>query len=118
MQDFPISGDELLDFREWQSDTGLVFNARDQHFYLTFVESGEAVSVKIKENIVPDSVLEAIKMGVWDFEPNGKAQAQYYSTEAMPGTGEKLSILARRVRSGLPLWHPNDRQTFNDSDEE
>jgi hypothetical protein len=30
-------------------------------------------------------------------------------TDAMPGTKEKLSVLAERVEEGLPLWHPEDR---------
>jgi hypothetical protein len=28
----------------------------------------------------------------------------------MPGTRKKLTVLAERVRLGLPLWHPADRQ--------
>ena len=27
----------------------------------------------------------------------------------MPGTQEKLLVMAERIRSGLPLWHPADR---------
>ena len=57
----------------------------------------------------PRSVLEAIKMGLWDFEPPEVESSQYHSTEAMPGTKAKLSVLAQRVESGLPLWHPEDR---------
>jgi len=58
---------------------------------------------------VPKSVLEAVKLGLWDFEPTEVASAQFASTDAMPGTREKLEVLATRVRSGLPLWHPRDR---------
>jgi hypothetical protein len=35
----------------------------------------------------------------------------------MPGTDEKLEVLAERVRAGLPLWHGNDR-TFFEMEEE
>jgi len=59
---------------------------------------------------VPKSVLEAIKMGLWDFEPPEVESSQFDFTEAMPGTKEKLQVLADRVRVGLPLWHPEDRQ--------
>jgi hypothetical protein len=55
------------------------------------------------------SVLEAIKMGHWDFEPAEVPTSDYDGTDAMPGTREKLAVLAERMRTGLPLWHPRDR---------
>jgi len=58
---------------------------------------------------VPKSVLEAIRMGLWDFEPPEVRSSDYDGTDAMPGTREKLEILAERVKAGLPLWHPLDR---------
>ena len=58
---------------------------------------------------MPKSVLDAIKMGHWDFEPPEIESCKFSWTEAMPGTKEKLDVLTERVRSGLPLWHPNDR---------
>ena len=58
---------------------------------------------------MPRSVLDAIKMGLWDFEPPEVDQNEFDSTEAMPGTKAKLQILAHRVKHGLPLWHPADR---------
>lgn len=58
---------------------------------------------------MPNSVLEAIKMGVWDFEPVDVESDDYDATEALPGSREKLDVLASRVRSGLPLWHECDR---------
>ena len=58
---------------------------------------------------MPESVLEAIKRGIWDFEPEEVGGNQFASTESMPGTKGKLSALAERVRSGLPPWHPSDR---------
>jgi hypothetical protein len=67
---------------------------------------------------VPQSVLEAIKEGVWDYEPADADSNEYEATEALPGTDEKLNELARRVERGLPLWHPQDRRTFNDRDDE
>jgi len=67
---------------------------------------------------VPRSVLEAIKDGNWDYEPEVAATASYSSTKALPGTDEKLEILANRVRRGLPLWHPSDRRSFDDQEAE
>jgi hypothetical protein len=58
---------------------------------------------------VPKSVLDAIKMGFWDFEPPDVATDDFDCTDAMPGTKEKLQVLAERVRGGFPLWHPEDR---------
>lgn len=63
----------------------------------------------VNSNSAPRSVLEAIKMGLWDFEPPEVESERFDSTEAMPGTKAKLEVLARRVESGLPLWHPKDR---------
>ena len=68
----------------------------------------------VGDEIVPRSVLEAIKDGHWDFEPEKTETASYASTKALPGTDEKLEILANRVRRGLPLWHPSDRRTYDD----
>lgn len=63
------------------------------------------------------SVIEAIKDGDFDFEPQGKEQQDYSATRAMPGTTEKLDILAARLAQGLPLWHPRDRATYDDNRE-
>jgi hypothetical protein len=59
--------------------------------------------------VVPRSVLEAIRMGIWDFEPPEVAFSKFDPSNAMPGTHEKLRLLAERVQKGLPLWHTNDR---------
>lgn len=65
---------------------------------------------------MPRSVLDAIKLGIWDFEPDSITKAEFDQTSAMPGTDEKLDVLAERARRGLPLWHPSDRITFDDQD--
>ncbi len=62
---------------------------------------------------MPKSILEAIKLGLWEFEPTEVESGRYDATEAMPGTKEKLGVLAERVASGLPLWHPNDREDLD-----
>jgi hypothetical protein len=53
--------------------------------------------------------LDAIRLGFWDFEPPEASSHQFDCTDAMPGTEEKLEVLAERLRCGLPLWHPLDR---------
>jgi len=58
---------------------------------------------------VPKSVLEAVKMGYWDFEPSVVDPSQFDASDAMPGTKEKLEVLAERMATGLPLWHDDDR---------
>ncbi len=68
--------------------------------------------------VVPRSVLEAIKLGMWDFEPETRDGDQYEPTEALPGSPEKLAVLSERVRLGLPLWHPHDRRSYGDGVEE
>jgi hypothetical protein len=59
---------------------------------------------------VPETILEAIKMGLWDFEPKKVESKDFEACPAMPGTRTKLTVLAERVRRGLPLWHPADCQ--------
>ena len=58
---------------------------------------------------MPRSVLDAIKMGIWDFEPPEVEFSKFDASNAMPGTREKLYTLAERARKGLPLWHAYDR---------
>ncbi len=63
---------------------------------------------------MPKSILEAIKIGLWDFEPAELSPREFERTDAMPGTKAKLSVLAHRIRSGLPLWHPEDRDELDE----
>jgi hypothetical protein len=63
---------------------------------------------------VSRSVLEAIKQGEWNFEPNVEIVANAKATTAMPGTTEKLDVLADRLRQGQPLWHPRDRMSYDE----
>lgn len=60
------------------------------------------------------SVLDAIREGLWDFEPRALEAGEFASTRAMPGTRDKLDELARRAAQGLPLWHEEDRQAYDD----
>ncbi len=65
---------------------------------------------------MPRSVLDAIKMGMWDFDPEFQQSpelGEYSPTQAMPGSPEKLAVLSDRLRRGLPLWHPRDRITYD-----
>ena len=63
---------------------------------------------------MPKSVLDAIRMGLWDYEPAQLASRDFDSTDAMPGTPEKVEALASRVRFGQPLWHPLDRDDLDE----
>jgi len=64
--------------------------------------------------IVSKSVLEAIREGDWDYEPEEIDQHDFAATKAIPGTREKLSVLAARARAGLPLWHEDDRLDYDE----
>jgi hypothetical protein len=65
---------------------------------------------------MPQSVLDAIRKGQWDFEPDFKSwNRNFLCTLALPGTQEKVDALAQRAQLGLPLWHPEDRKTYDDS---
>ncbi|WP_231943812.1 hypothetical protein [Aeoliella mucimassa] len=60
------------------------------------------------------SVLDAIREGMWDFEPQPLNADEYSATKAMPGTKAKLDVLAERAQRGLPLWHDEDRVEYDD----
>ena len=64
------------------------------------------------------SILEAIKQGEWDYEPEQVEEKYFDPTRAMPGTREKLTILAARVQAGLPLWHRKDRTEYDEEETE
>lgn len=63
---------------------------------------------------MPNSILDAIKQGIWDYEPHKVGREDYDSTRAMPGTDEKLKVLAERLLMGQPLWHPSDSSEYDD----
>jgi len=60
------------------------------------------------------NVLDAIREGDWFFEPEVIEPDHFRPTSAIPGTQEKLAILAERARSGLPLWHEADRMDYDE----
>ena len=66
------------------------------------------------DRTVHKSILDAIRDGEWDYEPEQVAETRFNPTGAMPGTREKLSVLADRVKAGLPLWHGCDRTEYED----
>jgi hypothetical protein len=61
------------------------------------------------------NVLEAIRDGWWDYEPEELEQSKFDATRAMPGSLEKLTMLAQRAAKGLPLWHDEDRLYYDES---
>jgi hypothetical protein len=66
---------------------------------------------------VPQSVIDAIKSGNWKYEPADEpADDKFTSTDSLPGSTGKLAVLAARIRAGLPLWHPQDRLSYDEKD--
>ena len=63
------------------------------------------------------SILDAVREGNWDYEPIVMRDREFDATEALPGSSIKLEVLAERIASGQPLWHPSDRLHFSDPDE-
>ncbi len=63
---------------------------------------------------MPNSVLEAIKLGIWDFEPTDVEGGDFQATGGLPGSGDKLKAMAERVSRGLPIWHPSDPRNYDD----
>lgn len=71
-------------------------------------------AVDMGDCIVTKSVLDAIREGNWNFEPVEVDKRSFSATHAIPGTNEKLRVLAERVRAGLPLWHDHDRADYEE----
>ena len=65
---------------------------------------------------MPSSILDAIKLGIWDFEPTEHSSNEFEPTRSLPGSTNKLDILTERLEQGLPLWHPSDRRSYDDSE--
>jgi hypothetical protein len=61
---------------------------------------------------VSKSVLDAIREGDWLFEPEELDSNRFHATMAIPGTRQKIDVLAARARAGLPLWHDKDRADY------
>ena len=51
------------------------------------------------------------RRGVTDF--NGRTPLPTDSTEATPGSEEKIMILMERAQLGQSLWHPEDRMPMD-----
>ena len=92
----------LLDFRLGNRILGVV---RER--------STREVASRIGGRSMLKNVLDAIRDGDWFFEPDDVDPRLYPATRAIPGTDEKLEVLAARVRAGLPLWHKSDRPDYD-----
>ncbi|HEX5471299.1 MAG TPA: hypothetical protein VFW73_05405 [Lacipirellulaceae bacterium] len=60
------------------------------------------------------NVLDAIREGDWFYEPAEIDSKLYQATTAIPGSDEKLEVMAERLRAGLPLWHKSDRPDYEE----
>lgn len=47
-----------------------------------------------------------------EIEEDPPINADFHPTDALPGTAEKVAVLAARVLLGQPLWHKDDRNNF------
>jgi hypothetical protein len=62
------------------------------------------------------NVLDAIRGGDWSYEPEEIDPACFEATSAIPGSQEKIAVMAARLRAGLPLWHKGDRVDHEEPD--
>ncbi len=58
------------------------------------------------------NVFEAILESGHDEDFVPVKSENYLRTDAPAGSREKLSVLAERIRKGMPLWHPEDRRDY------
>jgi hypothetical protein len=50
-----------------------------------------------------------------DWEPDYN-RPEFVRTDALPGSAEKIAMLAERAKKGLPLWHQDDRRNYETDD--
>lgn len=55
-----------------------------------------------------NSFLEAVKMGLWDFQPHTVDYRELEASDAMPGAREKLDVLAEHLRRDTPARLADD----------
>ena len=60
-----------------------------------------------------NNVFQAIKRYGHDENFVPEITDEFCPTDAPAGSAAKVQVLAERVRKGLPLWHPEDRVTYN-----
>lgn len=58
------------------------------------------------------TVFDAIVIAGHDEDFDPKPPADFQATSAPPGSAEKIDILAKRVETGSPLWHEDDRVDY------
>lgn len=114
---FRFRGRQILDTARNHADTAGHATNDDHSLAVGNRRSGRSFSSHGGESDVPNSVIEAIQLGIWDYEPEEAPRKNYDKTGAMPGSSEKLSVLADRVQQGQPLWHPEDRRVYQDDDD-
>jgi hypothetical protein len=73
--------------------------------------------ILLRSLIVAESILDAIRDGDWNYEPSPTPEDRYESTSALPGSKDKVSEMAARVLDGKPLWHSEDRISYDESAE-
>jgi hypothetical protein len=59
------------------------------------------------------NVFEAILKYGHDEDFNPEPCSGFAATDAPAGSAEKIEILRRRIESGLPLWHEEDRCDYS-----
>ena len=59
------------------------------------------------------NVFEEIEKTGHDEEFVPAITAEFCPTDAPAGSSAKGEVLAERVRKGLPLWHPEDRRSYD-----
>ena len=59
------------------------------------------------------NVFEAILQCGHDEDFSPMTTEEFRPTDAPAGSSAKISVLAERVRKGLPLWHDEDRCDYS-----
>lgn len=59
----------------------------------------------------------AIRKQNYNWSPEPVSSEHFHATQALPGSTEKLAVLAQRYEAGLPFWHPADRINYEDPEE-
>lgn len=69
------------------------------------------IPIQISDSSAPKAVIKESQKSLLDwlaYEP--KTDVKFPPTSALPGSPEKIDVLAERYEQGLPLWHAQDFQ--------
>jgi hypothetical protein len=96
----------------------IAFHCRISHHYASKltkdIEPRRVQPIKSYTKVEkPQTVFEAILSRGHDEDFEGRITPDFVPTSTLPGSSAKVEVLRRRVELGQPLWHRDDRASYD-----